>query len=94
MDYEVTLHNTPRQLQKKRNTNEEITEQLPIVSYIRLEYWIALIPLSNIANSLFMRKRDAIGVIYNPPFLHILHGNPHFLSHFQIPDYIADLAIS
>ena len=53
----------PRQLQKKRNTNEEITEQLPIVFYLRLEYWIALTHLSNDANSLFLRKRDKIGVI-------------------------------
>ena len=43
----------------------------------------------DIANTLFMKKTKC-----NPLFLHIFDGIPHFLSHFKIPDYIADHVLS
>ena len=60
----------PRQLQKIRNMIEDITEQSPIFSYVRMEYWVTAVPLSNIANTLFEEK-SWNGIFWSPPFLQI-----------------------
>ena len=65
-----------------------------MVSHLRLKYWITARSFLILANTLFMRKKGCNGLFLNPHFLQILHGDPNFLSRFQIHPDIVNLAIS
>ena len=63
-------------------------------SHLILKYWVAARTFFSLCNALFMRGKGGTGLFLNPSFLRISHGDPHFLSHFQILPYILNLAIS
>ena len=63
-------------------------------SHLILKYCVAARPFFSLSNALFRRGKGGTGLFLNPSFLRILHGDPHFLSHFQILPYIVNLAIS
>ena len=67
---------------------------MSIFSSSRLKSRSTSIRLLNIFNRFKIAAKEEIGNSNSPPFLDILHGDPHFLFHFQVANNIFDYKTS